>query len=332
MADAIAPLVPRDAVSARERDALATGAVVARRADAAVLRLTGSGRVACLQGLVTCDVAKPGDHAHLFGALLTNKGMIVAPLWVTRLPDAIWLETPASAYGAVHEVFVKSLPPRLCRAEDLTPVTASLGVYGPRAAEVITRVLGTHLVAGAATVGYGNATAVLTFSTARGVTGCDVLLPVALARALEDDLLSSGAVAASPALLETARILGGVPRLGAEIDERTLPQEVRFEELGAISYTKGCYLGQETVARLHFRGRANRRLAALALEAAPPAVPRNLQVGDAVVGRLTSVAWDAEARWYAGLGVIRREVGEDAVLDVEGGGHAAVRPGPWAAT
>ena len=63
---------------------------------------------------------------------------------------------------------------------------------------------------------------------------------------------------------EAARILAGWPRLGAEIEERTLPQEVRYDEIGGVSYTKGCYTGQETVARLHFRGHTNRELRGLA--------------------------------------------------------------------
>jgi folate-binding protein YgfZ len=323
--------VRREDVRDAERQALTRGAVVARRAHAAVLRLTGGGRVTCLQGLVTCDVAKPGDHAHLFGALLTPKGMIVAPLWISRLPDALWLETPAASFPPLHEVLTRSLPPRLCRAENVTPVTAAIGVYGPRSGELVARVLGAHLVASTVAVPYANGTVVVAHSVARGPAGYDILLPVAMARALEDDLLGRGAAPASPALLEEARILGGVPRLGAEIDERTLPQEVRYEELGALSYTKGCYLGQETVARLHFRGRAQRRLAALALETAPAAVPQELRLGDAGVGRLTSAAWDDDAQGYRALGLIRRDVADGAVLDVVGGGRATVLPGPWAA-
>ena len=63
--------------------------------------------------------------------------------------------------------------------------------------------------------------------------------------------------------MQAARILAGWPALGAEIDERTLPQEVRYDEIGGVSYTKGCYTGQETVARLHFRGHPNRELRGL---------------------------------------------------------------------
>jgi len=316
--------IPPGAVGPAEARALAERALACRREDAAVLKLTGTGRVACLQGLVTCDVVKPGDGSHLFGALLTSKGMIVAPLWISRLADAIWIELPADVAPAVREVFARSLPPRLCRCEDLTPTSAAVGVYGPRAAAALSRVLGVTPPAGAAAVPYASGVAIVARSVARGLDGWDVLLPVALVRVFTDDLASSGTEPGTSALLETARILAGIPRLGLEIDERTLPQEVRFEELGAISYTKGCYLGQETVARIHFRGHPNRRMVTLALEAAPAAPPIELMRGERSAGRLTSAAWSERDRRWIALAVVRRDIAAGTELTLQGGGGASV--------
>ena len=76
-------------------------------------------------------------------------------------------------------------------------------------------------------------------------------------------LVAAGARPGDEGDHHAARILAGWPALGAEIDERTLPQEVRYDEIGGVSYTKGCYTGQETVARLHFRGHPNRELRGL---------------------------------------------------------------------
>ena len=325
-----AALVPEHSVGTAERGALAHGVLLVPREGEARFRLTGSGRVACLQGLVTCDVAKPGDGARLFGALLTNKGMIVAPLWISRLADAIVVELPASAAPAVHEVFTRSLPPRLCRAEDLTPTTIALGLYGPRAGELLAKVVGPLPLDGAIAWPYASGTVWLAPATARGAPGWDVVVGTHLARALSDDLLANGATPGSAAALEAARIVGGIPRLGAEIDERTLPQEVRLEELGALSYTKGCYLGQETVARLHFRGHTNRRLAAFTLDAEPASLPLDTQQAGRSVGRLTSAAWHPGlGRWFA-LGVVRHDLEAGAVLGVTGG-TATVLEDPWRA-
>src|SRR6185369_13808882 len=83
-------------------------------------------------------------------------------------------------------------------------------------------------------------------------------------------LARAGAAEGTEDDLHAARVLAGWPRLGREIDERTLPQEVRYDEIGGVSYTKGCYVGQETVARLHFRGHTNRELRGLAWNGAEP--------------------------------------------------------------
>jgi folate-binding protein YgfZ len=326
---AAVPPVPQDAAAPEEWRALESGAVVVRRDGTSALRLTGTGRVACLQGLVTCDVVMPGDNTRLFGALLTNKGMIVAPLWIARLEDQIVIELPTEATPAVMEVLVRSLPPRLCRAEDISATHAAIGVYGARAAEVLERVLGQAPPAGAAHVSWATSRAIIAVSVARGMVGWDIVLPAALSRAFADDLLANGARTGGATLLEVCRIEAGVPRLGAEIDDRTLPQEVRCEELGAISYTKGCYLGQETVARIHFRGHANRRLAALALDRAPPRAPLALLRDGRGVGRLTSAAWSNTVDAWIGLGVVRREIEDGASLQLDAGGEATVRLASW---
>jgi folate-binding protein YgfZ len=323
-------LVGPDTVPSADAAAIETGALALVREGEIRLRLTGSGRVACLQGLITSDVAKSGEGSRSFGALLTNKGMIVAPLWISRLSDATLLELPAAAASAVHEVFAKSLPPRLCRSEDVTGTTIALGVYGPRASEVLARVLG-PFPAGAAEVSYASGRVAIAPAVLRGVGGFDLVAGAGLARALMDDLLGQGATAGSATALERARILAGIPRLGAEIDDRTLPQEVRYEELGAISFTKGCYLGQETVARIHFRGHANRRLAGLALEDAPASLPQELRAEGRAVGRLTSAAWMPDlGRWFA-LGVIRRELAAGAEIATDLGATATVLADPWTA-
>jgi folate-binding protein YgfZ len=143
-------------------------------------------------------------------------------------------------------------------------------------------------------------------------------------------LRARGATLAGPALLEARRIHAGHPRDGAEVDERTLPQEVRLDELGGVSFAKGCYVGQETVARLHFRGHANRRLMGLALGDVPPAsLPVDVSDAARPLGRLTSVAWSEDHGQYLGLAVLRRDVAPDTTVVLAGGATAGVRALPW---
>jgi len=117
--------------------------------------------------------------------------------------------------------------------------------------------------------------------------------------------------------LELLRIEARTPRMGREIDDRVLPAEAGLEER-AISFTKGCYPGQEPVARLHYRGHANRGLRVLEIEGdGLPAYDAPLTAGDAVVGRVTSAVQATDGTVVA-LGYVRREVPADAELLVDG--------------
>ncbi len=325
-------LVPRGLVSAAERRALTKGAGVVTRGDLARFRLTGGGRVACLQGLVTCDVDQAGDDSLLYGALLTAKGMIVSPLWITRLAASLLIEAPAAAADRIEAVLERSLPPRLCRYDVATAEMASVGVYGPAAAEVLRAAAGEAGPAApgrVAELGSGERRLVAARVAARGLDGFDCLVAAGAAGGLRDRLVAAGAVPVTTALLEERRILAGYPELATEVDERTLPQEVRLDELGAVSYTKGCYLGQETVARVHFRGHANRRLAGVASEQAPGTLPMELSAGDRPVGRLTSACWWEAGGGYAGLAVLRREAQPGAAVRGAGGWAGTARELPW---
>jgi tRNA-modifying protein YgfZ len=114
--------------------------------------------------------------------------------------------------------------------------------------------------------------------------------------------------------LERLRVLAGTPRWGHEIDDRILPAEAGLDERG-ISFTKGCYPGQEPVARLHYRGHANRGLRVLEIEGDElPAHDAELSYEGKVVGRVTSAVHDGDR--IAALAYVRREVPDDAELEV----------------
>lgn len=117
--------------------------------------------------------------------------------------------------------------------------------------------------------------------------------------------------------LETLRIDAGTPRFGKEIDDRVLPAEAGLVER-AVSLSKGCFPGQEPIARLHYRGHANRRLRVLEIEAAEPGL--ELSWDGKVVGRVTSAVPGLA------LGYVRTEVPDDAALEVSDGQHARMRP------
>jgi tRNA-modifying protein YgfZ len=113
--------------------------------------------------------------------------------------------------------------------------------------------------------------------------------------------------------LELLRIRAGTPAWGKELDERVLPAEAGLEER-AISFTKGCYPGQEPIARLHYRGHANRGLRVLDLDGEVPAQDAELVLDGKVVGRVTSAARDGDG--VVALAYVRREVPEGAPLEL----------------
>jgi len=141
---------------------------------------------------------------------------------------------------------------------------------------------------------------------------------------LVDEDAPAEAATAGDDELERLRILARTPRLGRELDDRVMPAEAGLEER-AISFTKGCYPGQEPVARLHFRGHPNRGLRALVLDGPDvPAYDAELMLDGKVVGRVTSAARDPEHGIVA-LGYVRREVPPDVALELSGGAARQLR-------
>lgn len=251
-----------------------------------VLRVTGPGAVACVQGILTTDIEKLAVPGMVHGAVLTPKGMIITTLWCHRDADGITLIVPAEGLDALQALLTRSFPPRLAR---VSVAPAGNTVW--------------WLVGGG-----------------EPPTGGEWLLPSGIAPFDGLWLGASGDTSpegrpARPAWHAAAlQMLGGWPRLGREIDAKTLIQEVRFDELGSVSYDKGCYVGQETVARLHFRGRANRTLRAIVAEGPGPASDVVTDGGGKVVAQLASSGvigshWMAPAK-------VRREVDSGAAVHV----------------
>ncbi len=321
----------QDAMPAEIVDRLRAGAIVAR-ADVGVIDLTagsGAGAVTCFQGLLTNDLEKPGDGAFVYGALLTPKGMIVVDGWAARLGSRVRYTVPGEGRDRALAILQRAVPPRLARSTDRTEDTAVLRLAGAHAVAVM----------GAAGMPVPNvANRVMEGSThgaaievARTSDVAPFLFQVTTAtdhiESIRRRLVEAGAYAATADALELARILAGWPRLASEVDEKTIPQEVRFDEIGGVSYTKGCYTGQETVSRLHFRGHANRQLRGLLFESDPPAAPASgwsAVTHDAQdVGRVTSIAWLPDGggsvlgRWI-GLAMVRREVPVGATVRAAG--------------
>ena len=286
-----------------------------------VFRVTGPGALTCLQGLFTNDLEQPGDETLVYGAMLTPKGMIVADGWSARHGGALTLVAPARGREAIQAIFERGLPPRLARAEDATDASAVAWVLGDR---------GFHTLINSGIGSPATAGRVLEQGSLLIALGPDGAPFASLIAGPEQEvetaarrLQQAGALRGDEKDLHATRILAGWPALGAEIDERTLPQEVRYDEIGGVSYTKGCYTGQETVARLHFRGHTNRELRGLAWREPGAPEGRSVLAGGKEVGTVRSIL-TVDGRTL-GLAIVRREVEPGAEVVAGGRGATVVR-------
>ncbi len=286
-----------------------------------VVRVTGSGAVDCLQGLFTNDVAKTGAGRIVYGAFLTAKGMIVLDAWIIRLDEQFLIIGAASRHEALRDYLRRQLPPRLARAEDLSEGWGVRWLVGSDAAEGW-KSIGKSGSILPETVAMQSGDVVVARAPAAAPFSLVLAAPHTALTELDASLGDRAFASGTHADLDTMFVLSGWPRVDREIEEKTLPQEVRFDELRGVSYDKGCYVGQETVARLHFRGHTNRRLLGLVWDSPAPLTDDAIASADEaakVVGRVTSSVL-VETRRF-GLGLLRREV--EAGAEVMAGGSRA---------
>jgi len=252
--------------------------------------------------------------------------MIQTDLWIARQPGAARLVVPELGFGSLNEVLTKSLPPRLAHATHRSDVTA-LRLVGPRARAVV-QAIGLELPEPGTWVSPPDADG--TVDIAHAPVGAPFIIQLVAPKqmSIRERLGTYGVVEGGLDLLELARVLAGWPALGHEIDSKTLPQEVRYDDLGGVSYTKGCFVGQETVARLHFRGHPNRSLRGLLFEREPQEHAAVSAEGRDV-GRVTAQAWLGRRRRWIGLAMLRREV-ELGTAVLASGVTATVVPLPFA--
>jgi folate-binding protein YgfZ len=301
-------LLPRSfgADPAAEYAAVRSGAVLLDLGYRTVVRVVGTDRVTFLQGMLTNDVAGLVPGTGCAALLLTIQGRVTADVRVAALEEALLLEVDVRAERAFREALEK-----LIIADDvelLGPASplALIGLEGPAAEALLPRgaTAGTAAYAHAAIDVGGVPVRAQRASEVRGA-GFVLHVPASQAPVVWDVIARAGARPCGMGALEGRRVEVGVPRIGLDMDGSTLALEVPVDE--AISATKGCYLGQEVVARGTARGHVNRRLAGLLLEGPEPPVRAPLVCEGREVGHLTSVAYAFGAGQLAALGFVRRE-------------------------
>jgi folate-binding protein YgfZ len=220
----------------------------------------------------------------------------------------------------------KYVNPRLAPCTDESETLRDLGVFGAESRHVVAELTGVHATALAllppyshVTVSVDGARVLVAHVPDLDVDGYELFAPPGIFGALWDRAVAAKAIPAGLEAWEIARVEAGRPEYGIDMDDTTIPQEANMDDLHALSYTKGCYVGQEIVARVHFRGHVNRHLRGLRLASGdtPPAHAPLLDADGRPVGEVRSAVISPRLGAIA-LGMVRREVAAGAALTARG--------------
>jgi folate-binding protein YgfZ len=212
--------------------ALRTGSAVVRRADRGVVQVTGGDRIVWLQGLLTCDVPAITVGSRGYGAYLTPQGRMITDVWVAVRDGDVLLDVPATRAASLRDTFDRLIFAEDVQVADVSGSIAVIETFGPASTQ------------------YPRADE---------------------ADALIAPRIAAGAVEVDLGTYEVYRIEQGIPRFLVDMDERTIPLEAGIEDR-AISFTKGCYVGQEVIVRVTHRGggRVAKKLAGLVFDIVLP--------------------------------------------------------------
>jgi tRNA-modifying protein YgfZ len=311
------------------------------RSDRGKLALSGEGALEFLNGQVTNELAGITGGEGRYAAFLTHKGKMLgdlrilavgeAPAEVRQAPLELLLDTERVALQALFDMIRRYKVGYRVELHKRTLERALFSLIGPRAREIAAAASGTPR-SGLPAEEHGHVPAVIAGRAVRLVStesaGVDVLLDAGDGAAVWDALLGNGAHAVPEPAAEIVRVERGVPRYGIDMNEDTIPQEAALNER-AVSFTKGCYVGQETVARLYYRGKPNRHLRGLRLPA-PYETGVELRLGERTVGRLgTSVV--SPRLGPIALALVRREAAPGTSVALGDEASAEVVALPFAA-
>jgi folate-binding protein YgfZ len=304
--------------AASEYAALTGGCGLVDRSETGKLAFAGPEAATFLNGQVTNDVEALEPGAGCYAALLTNKGKMLGDLRLLRVDaDTVLLHCERGALQAIFDVLRRAQVGWGAELQKRTVQEALLSLIGPEARTVAGApdLPAAEHAHRAATIGGADARLVV---TDRGI---DVLCAAQDADAVRAALVAAGAVEVAGAAAEVVRVESGRPRYGVDLDDTVIPQEAGLNDR-AVSFGKGCYVGQETVARLHYKGKPNRHLRGLRLSV-PVAPGAALRLGDREVGHVTSAVISPRLG-PIGLAIVRREAEPGTRLDAGDGVEAEV--------
>lgn len=295
--------------SRRELTALITGCGLYHPASA-LFPIAGRDRVRWLNGMVSNNIRDLAPGHGVYAFVLNVQGQIQGDLYVFNRGESLVAEIERGQVETLLPLLRRYIIMDKVEIEDLSGKTTVIGLAGPKSAEVLASVglsadLGPLQVAGSDWKGFPT-------TLVRGDNSCvpnfELWIPAEQADSVCKIFQEAVAENVSDDTLETFRILCGIPKVGQDIRERTLPQETGQER--ALNFTKGCYIGQEIVERIRARGAVHRAFTGFDLEGTPPATGAKIQGEGKDVGEITSVMTQPLKGRRLALGYIRKEAAE----------------------
>lgn len=312
---------------AAELRALLSGAAVSDLTWQAKLVITGEDRIRWTNGMVTNNIRDLAFEHGNYSFILNAQGKIQGDITVYNRGEYLLAVTSQSQVARMKEFLDRYIVMDDVEITDVSEKLASFGVAGPKAREVLTSAgfqvpaLSPGEVANGEwdSIGYSLARGVLARDEQPETESFELWFAGVNAERIWQALVSAGAVAAGTIALEWLRILRGVPQYGADFGERELAQELNQPH--ALHFSKGCYIGQEIVERVHSRGSVHRGFSGFAVQGDVPALKSKIMLGDKQVGEVSSSAsipLPGGSRTFA-LGVVRREASAPGtVVSIEG--------------
>lgn len=289
----------------------------------ALVRLTGMDRITFTQGMLTNDVARLVPGMGTYAALLTQQGKIVSDLYLYALPEELWLDVPvqcADTVRAALERYIVADDVEFASSEGWQPLIA---IEGPDAARIVLAMSGERVndvpPFAHREVTIDGVQLRIAATSHAGEQGYVLFGAEDVGASVWQRARATGAVPIGMDALDVLRLEAGIPWYGRDMDQSTLISEVGLT--AAVSFTKGCYLGQEVVERVAARGQVQRALVGLLCDGQTAPAPGAKITGEGKdIGAVTSAAWSPARRAVIALAYVRRGYWEPATaIDIATG-------------
>ena len=252
------------------------------------IRVTGSEATMFLNGLITNDLKNATENSWLPAVFPTVQGRLIGAVRILRQDSGFLIDTESAAHEAVLKTISRFTMAGDFHVSDVSSEMALLTVQGKRAGEVV-KVVDAHVVR----------------ATHTAEDGYDLLIAADDAGPITEKLIAAGAQPVTPEVAEILRIEAGIPHHGQDMDESNVVLETNLDD--AISYTKGCYVGQEIIIRIKHRGHVAKKLAGMKFDQPVDRGATLTSEDNKDIGRVTSVTYSPKLESTIALGYVRYE-------------------------